>query len=219
MQSDYNRNMDALRADKQQVEAAKQKQLDWYKDELIKFNEYTQVVDEYKQLKAAAGGDNGDNGDRKLTTSVGDVVTKKDLEEMLGKRDGQVISIVKGAMRYATDHLHKFGEPLDPDALEKIAVDNNLPLNLAYEKLIAPKLAERQQADFKKQIDDAKAEGAREFASTHKIPVDTKPREPHMIFDHKAPAADAPKPGSAEFERNLRGAFVDEWNKQPAATT
>lgn len=216
-QDDYSRKLDELTSMKKRNE-------DWYAKELITKSQLDAAKADYEQKLAALGqnnnGDNnGDNGDKRLNTSVGDMVTKKELDELLGKRDGNVISIVKGAMKYATDHLHRFGEPLDPDALEKIAVDGNLPLNLAYEKLIAPKLATKQEADFKKQLEDAKAEGARDFASTHHIPVESQPKEPHMIFDRKAPEANAPKPGTPEFERTLRNTFVDEWNKVPASAT
>lgn len=192
---------------------------EWYQKELKTQADMEEAKRVYEAKAAALGTDPNDDPTKRLTTSVGDMVSRKDLDELLAKRDMNTITIIKSATRMADDYRSRFGKALDLDALEKVAVEKNLPLDIAYQQFIAPEVQTRTQADFDAKLVAAKAEGAREFASTHKIPVDTKPREPHMIFDRTAPAADAPKPGSAQFERNLRDGFVDEWNKQPAATT
>lgn len=211
-QDDYSRKLD-------EVAGIKKRNEDWYAKEIKTQADMEAKRIEYEQKLAALGTTDDDTTRRTAITSVADVVTKKDLDELLAKRDMNTITIIKSATRMADDYRARFGKALDLDALEKVAVEKNLPLDIAYQQHIAPELEARRTTEFDEKLKAAKEEGAREFASTHKIPVDTKPREPHMIFDHKAPPADAPKPGSAEFERNLRGAFVDEWNKQPAAST
>ena len=64
--------------------------------------------------------------------------SKKDLDE----REGRMIQIVKQGMRIASSHAAKFGEPLDTDALEKVAVEKGLTLDRAYEEMIRPRVEE-----------------------------------------------------------------------------
>lgn len=202
-QDEFSRKMD-------EVSATMKRNNEWYAKELITYEELQRAKADYEQKMAALGTDpNNPPGPKPTTHSVGDVVTKKELEEMLAKRDGSVITIVKNAVKFQGDHIQRFGKPMDVDALEKIAVENNLPLDQAYAKMIAPQLEAKTQADIDARIKAAKEEGAREFASTHKIPVDTKPREPHLIFDKSATA-------SKPTESDLRNSFVDTWNSVPA---
>lgn len=212
-QDEFSRKMDEL--------ATKdKKQQDWYATTLKQYNDTVALENEYRAKIAALGQDPNDpnlhNG-RPLTNPVGEVLTKAQVEEMLAKRDGNVISIVKGAMKYATDHLHRFGQPLDPDALEKIAVEKNLPLEQAYMQLIAPKLEEKQKADFDAAIARAREEGAKDFASKHKVPMDTQPKEPHLIFDRQQDST-LPPAGPLR-ERALRDSFVNSWNDQQTVKT
>jgi len=133
--------------------------------------------------------------------------------------------LLKTGMSLASQHAVEFKERLDVDALEKIAVDKKVSLQQAYDEYVAPRRATQSEAQFKAKLDEARAEGAREFASKHKIPVDTQPREYHPLLDRdpkKQVGADDYVAGSGRLspvaEKSLRDNFVETWN-QPVAHT
>lgn len=210
-QDEFSRKMDELSTKEKAVLADKQA---YYQKSLSEYQAYEQKRKEYEGKLAELGGVDPDPKPATIH-SVQDVVTKKDLEELLSKRDGNVLTIIKGAMRYSADYMHRFGEPLDPEALEKVAVEKNLPLNLAYDELIKPKVEAKAKADQEAAIAAARDEGARDALAKHKLPVDTKPREFHPIFDRDAAKVAAAGPNR---ERALRDGFVEEWNKAGATS-
>lgn len=217
MRSDYSRNMDALQAEKK-------KTLDYYTD-LVKttdanqktLNQYAAAVQAYE---AQYGPLEGAGGTRRETVQPvqGDFISKKDLDERLNQLNANYITVVKAMGRVASQHAVEFKEPLDVDALEKLAVERNLPIQQAYDEWVKPRRDKLTQEQFDAKLEAARKEGAREFASTHKIPVDTQPREYHVIFDQDATKQVETKEGrlTAQGERTLRDAFVSEWEKAGA---
>lgn len=214
-QQDYSRNMDELRK--------KEKQTADYYQSLV-----TWKTEQDAALAAAAAGNTNGNGNVNI-----DYVSKKELDELRKNYDTQAkqqeanfITIAKEMGRLSSQHAVEFKEPLDVDALEKIAVEKQLPLRQAYDQLVGDRRRQSQEAAFAQKLADAKAEGAREFASTHKIPVDTQPREYHPIFDRdpkKQVGADDYVPNSGRLsntaESNLRSNFVDAWNSASGNTS
>jgi hypothetical protein len=214
-QSDYSRNMDAL--------TAKVNANNTYRQELVTW-EASRKAEWERAIAEAANG----NGDRQVIQTVQnpDVVTKKDFEAELQKRDGQFIGLLETGMSIASRHAVEFKEPLDTAALKKIAMEKNLSLQAAYDEMVAPRRAETGTAQRKAEIEAAKAEGAREFASKHKIPVDTQPREYHVLLDRdpkKQVGADSYVPNSGQLgpadTRQLRENFVNAWETAPARGT
>lgn len=73
-------------------------------------------------------------------------------------------------------HLKEFGEVLDPSDVVKVSQENGgININLAYEKLIQPKRAELQQADIKKQLEQAREEGKAEALKNFQMPTNAQP--------------------------------------------
>lgn len=228
-QSDYSRNMDALTKEKNDLIAKNTK---YYQDESIRASENQKVVDAYKsavdRYKAQFGelddnGSNGNGGRQVIQTAQGEFISKKDYDESVKRMEGNFIGILKTGLKIATQHMHEFKEPLDVDALEKVAVAENISLQSAYDKWVSPRRTESQAAALKTQLDAAKAEGAREFASKHKIPVDTGAREFHPLLDRTPNQGGITdyQPNSGRLsptgERTLRDSFVEAYNSVPAA--
>lgn len=216
LRSDYSRKQDELKADKEKTSK--------YYGELV-----TWKATEQERLDALYAGNGNGNGERTVIQTVQnpDVVTKRDMEAELQKRDGQFIGLLETGMSIASRHAVEFKEPLDTAALKKIAMDKNLSLQAAYDEMVAPRRAETGTAQRKAEIEAAKAEGAREFASKHKIPVDTTAREAyHPIFDRdpkKQVGADSYVPNSGQLgpadTRQLRDNFVTAWETAPVRGT
>jgi hypothetical protein len=151
---------------------------------------------------------NLDAGERKeLAKEAG--MTKAEVEkfmdEKLTQSQNAMNTLLKQIPRLATQHFKEFGEVLDMDELEKLAVGKNLPVDIAYKEMIAPKVEERRQADFTKKLADAKLEGARE-ARSKMIPGDTASRTPNLLTDREK------LPEGADPDKISRDAFSQGWN-------
>ncbi len=214
LRSDYSRQSDQLKATEKRT------------------NDYYQTLVQWRAEEAARLG--AGNGDGSGQVVNGEYLTKKDLDALkkeyqdaFTRSEQSQIALLKDGMRLASQHAVEFKEPLDTDALAKIAVEKNISLRAAYDDMVSPRRTEFSEAKRKQDIVDAEARGARDFASKHKIPVDTAPREHHVMFD-RDPSGKAA--GITDYEQNsgrlnnqqsrtLRENFVAEWDKAGAQTS
>lgn len=211
MRSDYSRNMDALKAEKAKAEA------EWGKAT----NYYAQLL-EYKAnldagvLAAQPGVQPGVQPVQPGIQPNGDFISKKDFDAMKQQMEGSYINLLKAGLSLVDRHRMEFPtEPLDLNALEKTAVEKKISLDQAYGEWAGPKRAEKSKLDLEARLKQAKEEGAREFASTHKIPMVDAQREFHPIFDRAGAQGQAEtKDGrlTPAGERALRDSFVEAWN-------
>lgn len=217
---EYSRGMDELRADRARLQ-------DWYqREELPKYNAYNQGLADlrryqeiYGSLDDAQGLNNGGQGGQggQGNAAPGGSMTKAELEqyleEKLRQRDGAYVGLTKTAVKIAADYTRRFGDVLDVDAVEKLALEKGLALDQAYKEYVAPKEQTLMETRHKEDIERAKAEAVRDFQSRLKIPVDTKPKESHPFFDRKSPD---PKMSELDADRHSREAFMQGWNNYEA---
>jgi len=218
-QSDYSRDLDKTRDEwKGKLTEAEKKVLgydDWYKGARATFDAnvvQAQATEaKLKQYTDTFGALDDSGGNPKLPP---DIVTRKDLEDMARGISGNTASVLKALTHAASDHMHKFGQPLDVDAFEKFMIDNNLAPKDAYERYVAPKMEEKRNVEFEAKLKTAKEEAVRDYASKHQMPVDTAPREHSPFFDRK----EMPKDGTElQQERNSRNVFLESL-RHPAET-
>jgi hypothetical protein len=204
-QEDYSRNMDALKADRSKWEK-------FYSDLTV-----WKATEEARIAQVL-----GNNGQPEVVQQVqpSDFITPKQFQEEMNRREQVQIALLKDGMRLASQHAVEFKEPLDSDALAKLAVEKNLSLVQAYNEMVSPRRAESQKTQYDNQLKQAREEGARDALAKHRLPVDTQPREYHVLADRDpskmAGAADyQPNSGklSISGERALREGFVEEWQK------
>ena len=222
LRSDYSRQSDALTAEKKKTQDYYASLTSWQADEQQKINNFW---DQYQQRP------NG-NATSYVNNGNADYVTKKDVEALnktfqdeLQRRENVQIQLLKDGMKLASSHVHEFHEPLDVDALEKIAIDKKLTLRAAYEDMVGSRRTEAQTKSFEARLAQAREEGAREFASKHRIPTDSQPREYHAILDRdpSKQITDGYVPNSGHvtplMERKLRDNFVEAWDSAASSNT
>jgi len=210
-QQDYSRNMDTLAAEKQ------------------KAADYYATLVTWKQEQDAAAGTQQRQQQQQQTglLTVDELnKVKTEFDQRLQQQEVNYISLLKGMGDITSDYVTRFHEKPDLNAIEKIAMDKKVPLMQAYQEYIAPRVQSSQETAFAEKLKAAREEGAREFASTHKIPVDTQPREYHTLFDQdrkKQVGIDDYVPGSGTLSpaanRTLEGNFADAWNTATARTS
>lgn len=211
---DYSFDLDQVRDTTKASSVAEAKKFydDWFATTgKPAYDEHVRVANEYKQYQQRYGAldrSGGDNGGNTNTFSKDDA--QKLIDTALAARDAAYVGLTKAAMRVAVRHLKEYGEVLDPDDLEKFATEHKFSdINTAYDAYVKPKADAAAKTKHDKEIVDAKAEGAREALSRHKIPADSKPREYINPFLSKP---DIPK--DADPEKFARDAFLEGWNTQ-----
>lgn len=206
MHADYASKMDSLRADRTKWEK-------FYSDLQV-----WQAKEEQRYAQAHAVLQNGEPPEPVM--KPGDYITPQQLKDEMAQRERTTISLLKDMGRIASAHAVEFKETLDTDALEKIAVEKNLTLTGAYNEMVRERRDVSQKEKFTNQLQQARDEGARDALAKHKLPVDTQPREYHVMAD-RDPSKMA---GGAEYvpnsgrltpqgERSLREGFAEEWQK------
>lgn len=213
---EYSSKMDKLRADADAFEGQKTTWKGWY-DGVVRDTEANKHLVEEAQARVKAYADTygeleGPNG-KSLVVTPADSVSRKEYDETMNRISANAIALTKDAMYASADYLKRFGEVLDPDELEKFALDKKLPLKQAYREYISPRLSEQEKTAHETALKNAKDEGAREERSRLKVPIDTGPKQPHPFFDRTRPTGDKPAPTG----RELRDGFVEAFNTPVAA--
>lgn len=145
----------------------------------------------------------------------GEYLTKAQLEEAIGKMRGDTGQVLKQVMRANADYYHRFKEPMDVDAFEKFVVEKNLPIDVAYKEYIEPKVREADAKATQERIDREVSERVRTELAKHSVPLDTAPKEPHLLFDQVKPAGDS---NGAQGSRGGLNDFISGWTDYAAKT-
>ena len=195
-QSDYSRNMDELKAKETKVDQTINQWREWYntavandaarEEELVRLRGGAASTATLTRSEAVAG------------------VSKKELQEA----QGNLVNIMKQAMKISSGHAAKFGEALDTDMLEKIAVEKGLTLDRAYDELVRPRVEESRQKEFEEKIKLAREEGMREGLSKRDLPGEGEKAPFHPIFGYSK---------AVEATKGLTGqqrvsSFEEAWN-------
>jgi hypothetical protein len=209
---EFSRKMDELKGEKD-------KWTKWYTDSLAEYQKNQQIVSDYesrvKAYETQYGPIDGNvNGQRLAVASPAnpDMFTRKDFETEMQKREAANVELLKIGLKLSARHLHEFKEPLDVDGLAKQAIERNVSLQQAYDDMMQPKREEIAKTRHDEEIRLAREEGARDFASKHKIPVDAKPRETAPLFNRLAMDESKLPPAGQPRDAALRSSFVDAWN-------
>lgn len=215
--ADFSRNSDELRKEKDEFAGEKKEWKGWYggavqdfeASKAAKADLQTKLDASDAQLKtyrdsygdppgAGAQGNNGNNGaGNNPPFDTSKFMTREDHEKALRQVEANSIGVIKSVGKLTAEHILRFKAAPDFDALEKIAVETGLPINDAYQKLIAPQVAEQAKTAQDEALKKAKEEGRQEAMRDHKIPTDDTPSAPHIIFDAVKPE-DAPEGAGRE---------------------
>src|SRR6516225_823881 len=149
----------------------------------------------------------GNSGNSGGSGTNGSGLTREELETALKQRDALTLNITKQMGRLASRHAAKFGEELDVDAIEKIAIEKGMRVEQAYDEWIKPRIEAKAKADAEASVKEAYERGLKEGMSKHDVPLEAS-KGHHVFFDRKA--ADPTKPIS---DRDRAANFVNAWRE------
>lgn len=197
---------------KNRVTSREQELNDWYQRVAVPaYQSNLSGIEKLRQYESLYGEIDGSatNNPGAETMNLTPEEIDRRLEEKLRARDQAFVGLVKAIPRMSFDYYKRFGEVLDSDAVEKIALENGLPPDLAYERYIAPKVEAQRSVELEAKIKAAREEGYRDALSKSHLPVDSTPRDSNPFFEREEP-----KPGTSDLEqdRGSRQAFLEGWN-------
>ena len=220
MRSDYSRNMDALSKQRADMEKANR---EYYEKEAKRTAENAAAVERanailqeyvttYGELPSAAAVRAG-NPDARAALDASKFLTREDHDAALKRIESQSLYVIKEGIKASQDYMARFGKPLDIDALEKHAIEKQLPLNLAYQDFIKSDVETAQAKTFEEKIKAAKEEGAREALSRVKQPLDNAPRGSSPFRENLESTLKATKDAARPTERELRTGFIEAFHE------
>lgn len=165
--------------------------------------EYQRMMQEKQALEAII---TGTPGNQTPAFDTSKFFTKEDVTNMLADRDKRYASVIKDSARIASRHAAKFGEEIDVDAIEKIAMERGIPLQTAYDIFIQPRVAQQQEAKAKADQEAAIKAALDDYKSKHNLPTDPNPPSAPNFLLHKANPDDLPKDQDADLVATWRGA-------------
>lgn len=202
--SDYSRSKDAV--DQQQAELAREKAewQRWYQETSVQAaalgSEKAELEAQVRRFEAAYGPLS--DGERAVASRM----DPKELEQALLQRvqaeitqhDMASFKVMDLLSDLKMDHRDTFKERLDTDALVKFATEQGLPLKAAYDQFVAPRVAERNEKAHEDALAKARADGAADALSKHRLPAAPVSTGPNIFSTSPTDAA------PTEFERQLR---------------
>lgn len=224
-QDEFSRQMDQIR----EKEKAREAQMatmqqnygtweQWYKQNEPRLKQLARYEQTYGPLDDGGAG----NGNAAAAAQMG--MTKDEFEKLLNERlsarDSAYSGVIKSMGKLVGDHYHRFKEPLDVDGLEKFAVDNGVPLETAYERLIAPKVEAQRKAEVDALVKAKYDEGVRDGMTRARTTGDSRPRDASFssVLDQKDELRNL---NPRDREKTAEAAFfkgMDDWAAQKQGT-
>ena len=126
-------------------------------------------------------------------------MTKKDFETQVQQMAGRYAGAIKTTAAITARHVAKFGEEPDLDAIDKIAMEKNIPLDAAYKEYIQPRVDEKAKKDREDWEKKTREEIERDVRSRHHLPADSVPDQ-SALFSPRRNGKDGPvAPTDAEL--------------------
>lgn len=125
-------------------------------------------------------------------------VSKDDLIAMQANIARNFAPVLKDAVEITADHVVRFKERPDMNAIDKLATEQGIPLKLAYEKYIEPRVKEQEKVANEEWKKQQREEIERDLRSRYQLPTEQVAPETAPLYRTVKPE-DAPKDMDAEL--------------------
>ena len=190
MRSDYSADKDALRKEREAIEADKKRWTDWYETEAKPYVIKAKTRLEQYEKTFGPIEDITSTGDPNVVrTATGEYISKAQADQLL--RDNNMglaeafSTFVKGLTRVTTSHLKRFDEELDVDDLDKYMTEHKISdVAAGYKEYIQPRLDELREKETERRIKEAAENAVKDFRSKNQFPDNPRPTTTKIpIFD------------------------------------
>lgn len=179
--SEFSRSMDQLRSERSEFEktvAEANRNIegwkDWYGNASTEFASTQERLRAYEETYGVL------EGGAKPRFVTEEAVTKR-LSDELANRDRLAIQFADMLTDLKLEHRQKYNERLNTEELIEFATKRGQRLTDAYRDFTADKAREIDDKAMEEKLKKAREEGAREYATQHKLPVAPVSMEPHPL--------------------------------------
>ena len=198
LRPDYSRAQDELATQKKAFEAQKTAfETDrgnwktWYDGAVTKDAEREAELQKYREAYGNL------DGTQRPPFDTSKFVAKEEYEGAIKRQGDAFMAVLEDVQAVQGEHFAKFGRILtrtELAELKKTALENGMKVSQAYDAWVRPQLDEKSKVEMDAKLQERYDAGARDALSKHKLPVDSRPSEPHPFFDRlsadKAPKTD-----------------------------
>ena len=183
---------------------------EWYPKAEAEYNrmagEYTRAMNELQALQQSM-----QSGGAPPAFDPTNYVSKSELIQMqnamqvdMGRR---YAGVIKDTAELTAEHVARFKEKPDLNAIDKLATEQGLPIRAAYEKWIEPRVKEQEKQaneDWKKQ---QREEIERDLRSRYQLPAEQVAQEQSPMFRK-----------NVETPKDMDAELLQAWHSVPAKT-
>lgn len=121
-------------------------------------------------------------------------------DKKIEERGDAIYGVLNDVGDCSVDYVERFGKRMDRKALEAFAIEQQLPVGIAYKLWIQPDLDKKKDEDSKKALEEAEQRGFQRAMETRDNPTYTGDATPHPLFrPHATPEGVDPK--EAAYQR------------------
>lgn len=222
---DYSRSMDELRKQTEAFEQQKTAWQEWYKtaDSAVRQQqaEAVQAKAALNAYKETFGDLTGGTVDPKNGNGTAPAFDPAQLQTQMTQQfqalQQQLLGTVVETAKVQGDYFQTFNRPMSPaevDELTKLATSQGRPLSDVYREYVAPKLQEKQKAEWEAETTRRTNEAVKDALSKHQIPVDAAPKGTSSFLSKVQESQKTATNPRTESER--RASFVEAWNSGAA---
>jgi hypothetical protein len=184
-----------------QIGRVKQYQ-DWYPKAQA---EYDRMAQETARVTAELQALQNGGGQPQFDPNI--YVSKQDLQQMQIDMGRRYAGVIKDTAEITAEHVARFREKPDLNAVDELATKQGIPLRMAYEKWIEPRVKEQEREAGEKWKKDQRDEIERDLRSRYQLPVEAVAQEQAPMYRKNV---EAPKDMDAEL--------LEAWHSAPAKT-
>lgn len=186
---------------------------DWYPKAQAEYDRmataYNQAMQEIEQYRAIASGNSNGNGSGNGAPPAFDptkYVSKDDLVALQMDMGRRYADVIKTTSEITAEHVARFKEKPDLEAVDRIAMEQRLPLRAAYEHYIKPRVEEETKVKNEEWKKQQREEIERDLRSRYKLPVEQAAPETSHLFAKQKPE---------DVSKDLDAELLDAWRSAP----
>ncbi len=165
----------------------------WWKSEKTNIESLNTKAQQLARYEERFGALDGSDPNATARAAAATGLTMADVTKITEQMSQNFSGLLKDGLRIASRHAATFGEELDVDALEKIALEKRVSLPQAYQELVAPRVRDREQKKTEEEIQKQVDQRVKDEMSRRAMSPGSRGSDIPPSFIVKPTGADAPK--------------------------
>lgn len=173
---DYSRHSARVLAKEREIEQRQQELTNWYNQQIetVRANqdEFQRAQDQISQYKSKYGDLTEEESSMQQTPKADPgYMTRNEFQADIQNRELAAIDFAAKLQKISNEHYAEFKEPLDTEALKNQALQTRVPINSAYDQMVAERRAKAREDDIQRRLAEAEERGRKSALSGARLPI------------------------------------------------